>query len=653
MTPRHTRLALILLAALATACQPDAADARADVPRPVLLICLDTVRADHMGAYGYERRPTTPALDALAARGLVFEDITAASGWTKPSVPSFLTGTWPALHGVYEGSARRRGVLTSDVLGSASRTLAERFAAEGYATAAFVRNAQLRTGLGFEQGFELYKDEAGDARQIVDGALEWLDGRTADDERPFFLYLHILDAHWPYDVPDEAATQFGGADLLAEVRGDDWRAVKDAIDDGSHPRTEELVAELLDLYDGSLRYVDDHLGRLFADLDRRGLTDELVVSVVADHGEDFLEHGRLGHGHGLYETLTRVGWLLAGPDVPAGRRPLPASLIDLYPTLLAAAGLEDDAPALGWAVDRLAHPERPAPVFAEHKAPDAYLQSLRDGDLKLVRRFEAPARTLDEAGPLGLLGLSERWEAEVRQEPDGRLLATQLKPRDGDDGDPLELKGLLTAVDGPRLALLGRPVLLGPEVQLSGSLASLDDLRVGALVKLKVEQQGDELVVLKAKGYDPGTGYDDELRGTVTRVEEHGAGRCTFWFGPVPVAVDGATDWEDLPEGRRIEPDLSREDVAVLLQLGGEAAVEAGFRVVHRLYDLSRDPLEQAPLVEHVGRVDQAPDDVARLAGRLDQLGRRLAALRLWDDGEGQALDAGALDDLRALGYVR
>ena len=129
----------------------------------VIFVCMDTVRADHLGCYGHDR-DSSPNLDALAERSIVFADASATACWTKPSVPSYLTGTYPLQHGVYRGSARDATGTRSDALPEAAWTIAEAFSGAGYQTGAFVRNAQLRHGLGFEQGFDVYLDEAGDAR---------------------------------------------------------------------------------------------------------------------------------------------------------------------------------------------------------------------------------------------------------------------------------------------------------------------------------------------------------------------------------------------------------------------------------------------------------------------------------------------------------
>ena len=354
-------------------------------PLNVVLVCLDTVRADRLGCYGYGGNPTTPALDALAADATLFRDTSAAAGWTKPSVPSFFTGTFPCQHGVYEGSARGIAGATTDLLPAAAATLAERFRAAGYATAAVIHNAQLRRGGGFEQGFDTYEDDAGDARDVRARASRWLDGR--DPDRPFFLYLHFLDAHWPYDVPDEAARRFTAGDVDF-FRGGDSRALRDAVNDGSVTLDSAQQETLSALYDGALRFLDDELGAFLADLRARGLYDATVISVVADHGEEFLEHGRIGHGHGVWQNLLAVPWILRVPGRAPGELSASVALVDLPPTLLAAAGLPPEGAGEG--VDRLAHPDRPVLLLAENKAPDRYVQSLRVGTRKLVRTWTPP-----------------------------------------------------------------------------------------------------------------------------------------------------------------------------------------------------------------------------------------------------------------------
>ncbi|MFT5151789.1 MAG: choline-sulfatase, partial [Planctomycetota bacterium] len=298
-TKRALRSAALLGTSLACfACGPRS---DAGTPMNVIVICLDTVRADHLGCYGYEKRETTPFMDSLAERSVLFEDASSTAGWTKPSVPSILTGMLPLQHGVYRGSARSENGAVSDVLADEALTLAEVYSERGYQSAAFVRNAQLRRGLGFEQGFDLYRDKAGDAREIRWRTSDWLDER--DTQRPFFLYLHYLDAHWPYPVPEEYATRFTSPEQVEFLRSSDWRRLRDAVNDGAEQLSDDQLDALLALYDGALRYIDDELARLWEKLERDGLADDTIICIVADHGEEFMEHGRIGHGNGLYETL--------------------------------------------------------------------------------------------------------------------------------------------------------------------------------------------------------------------------------------------------------------------------------------------------------------------------------------------------------------
>lgn len=641
----NTALSFTVVVVLALGCSPEP-EAAARGPRSVLLVCLDTVRADHLGSYGYGARPTTPALDALAASGTRFADVTAASGWTKPSVPSYLTGTPPSVHGVYEGSAWRDGELTSDVLGDEAVTLAERFAEAGYATAAFVRNAQLAPGSGMEQGFDVYVDEAGDAGQIVDAALRWL---SEHGDRPFFLYLHILDAHWPYHVPDAAAERFAGVGALERFRSADWKQLREDINDGDVALDDDRLGELLALYDGALSYSDAQLQRLLQALETRGLRDDTVISVVADHGEEFMEHGRVGHGHGLYEALTSVPWILAGPDVPVARIDEPVSLLDLAPTLLGAAGLasERNAGPASTAVDRFASPRRAAPVFAEHKGPDVYMQSLRVGTLKLVRTLRAKPRA-ETGGDVALAHLAHggRWEAELSADDSG-LVATQLKPRPDDAGDPIELKGPLHERRGDRLRLAHWDAALDEHTEFTGSLRTADDLRPGATLKLSGRFDGALFRVARVKGYDQSLDEPAEIRGPLKLLDD---GRVRI--GSTELRFDGRTRFKDVPEAPP-RATLERDEVALLHERGLAAMVLAGYPAELAVYDLVADPAERHPRVHAAAPDAPLPPAARRMSEQLDALGAQLAASRAWNLSGGRELDDDTIAALRELGYLR
>ena len=294
--------ALCTLVALASfGCNLISAD-RSDGPN-VLLVTIDTLRADRVGAYG-ARDVATPTLDALAARGVLFEEAMAAVPLTLPSHASILTGQYPSTHGV-----RHNAVF---VLRAEAETLAERFSDAGYATGAVVGAAVLDRDFGLDQGFALYDAEmpterasaAGfyerSAKDVTDRALTWLAGEPG----PFFLWVHYYDVHAKYSPPEPFASRFQ-----------------------RHP------------YDGEAAFVDHELGRLLAALGEEQRLANTVVAVTADHGEGLGEHGEESHTYFIYDSVLHVPMILAGPGLPAGKRIASvAPNTGLAATLLALAG---------------------------------------------------------------------------------------------------------------------------------------------------------------------------------------------------------------------------------------------------------------------------------------------------------------------------
>jgi arylsulfatase A-like enzyme len=294
-------------------------------PRSVLLITLDTTRADALGAYG--RVPSvTPHLDALAAEGVVFEQAYTVAPLTLPAHASMLTGLYPPRHGV-----RDNGLAA---LPQAAETAAERARAAGVQTAAFLGSVVLDQGFGLEQGFETYQAPARSfyngptmgfaergALDVARLASEWLQGR--DRKRPFFLWAHLWDAHAPYRPAPGMKKRAGGDDYLGEVVT-----------------------------------CDDAVGRLVAALKAEKLLDSTTILVVADHGEAFGEHGEISHGPFVWQATLRVPLILrlAGERRSGTRVGSVASAVDVCPTVLDALELEppegldgvsllDDSPA--------------------------------------------------------------------------------------------------------------------------------------------------------------------------------------------------------------------------------------------------------------------------------------------------------------------
>jgi len=306
-------------------------------PRNLLLISLDTLRADHLGCYGYQR-PTSPFLDRLASQGVLFEQAYATSPWTLPSHASLFTGLYPSQHGVMTEELALPGDLP---------TLAEALRERGFATAGFVSGIFVGPRFGLGRGFERYlaiptrAKSGGSATslsatdRVSAGGLEWL---AARDGRPFFLFLHYFDIHSDYRPEPRFAEQFGKPyhgpvdgstrQLLAFLR----RQIAFDADDRAH---------LVDLYDAEIRQLDQGLENLFAELRERGALEQTVVVVTADHGEELFDHGGVFHGQTQYQEMLRVPLVLVGPGIPRGLRiDQPVSLVDLVPTLLTLLGAE-------------------------------------------------------------------------------------------------------------------------------------------------------------------------------------------------------------------------------------------------------------------------------------------------------------------------
>jgi arylsulfatase A-like enzyme len=310
--------------------------------RNVVLIVPDTVRADHLGLYGYGR-PTSPELDRWAESGAVFDHAFATSPWTLPSFASIYTGQLPSRHSaglVMPDSNSGRAFVRLD---PTVPTLAEILAQEGYATGAVINNPFLHAEFGVARGFETYDYVPGNNEQIrradvmVNRALGWLDGR---DGRPFFLLVHLFDPHMNYDPPISVRGRFtkGYEGKLAYPVAD-----LEGIRKGRIPLDAADREFIIGAYDEELLFVDIQLGRLLEGIRSRGLLDDTVVVLVSDHGEEFFDHGGFEHGHTVYQELLHVPMVVWGPDVRAGRIADPVSIADLYPTILDALELPRDS----------------------------------------------------------------------------------------------------------------------------------------------------------------------------------------------------------------------------------------------------------------------------------------------------------------------
>jgi arylsulfatase A-like enzyme len=288
-------------------------------PPGVLLISIDTIRADHMSVYGYAR-PSTPNLEAFAADAVVFDNAYAASSTTGPSHATLFTGIYAPRHGVNANAV---------VLAERHHTLAEVLRDEGYQTAAVIGSFVLDARFGFAQGYDVYQQDFGrdegkfdiqewEGIAIRDGfdrratvvsrrAVEWLT-RTRKPHRPFLLTLHYFDPHEPYRPPIEYARR------LAAGRNN-----------------------LRAGYDGEIAYVDDEIGRVLAALDKLGLAKTTLVVITGDHGQGLTQHNDPYHAVNIYEESVRVPLMMRWPGrLRPGRRSLPVEQVDVLPTILGA-----------------------------------------------------------------------------------------------------------------------------------------------------------------------------------------------------------------------------------------------------------------------------------------------------------------------------
>jgi arylsulfatase A-like enzyme len=308
----------------------------------LVLVVLDTLRADRTSAYGYGKE-TTPHLAALAARGALFEELQSTASWTWPSTASILTGLYPFEHGVEDA---KRSFLSETL-----DTLPEALQRAGLTTAAWSGSPLIVPDKGFGQGFEFFDaSREGRLRRsdlVVPAALEWLG--TLGGTR-FFLYLHLMEPHAPF-VPLPEGRRLFASEVPADydptrVLAHNWELMAEGFGPDGSPRTEAIVPPeeqrwISALYDGCVWSADHWLGLVLARLEELGLTGATIVAVTSDHGEELFEHGLVSHGNTLRRALVRVPLVLAGPGVPrAERLAAPLSSVALAPTLARLTGAE-------------------------------------------------------------------------------------------------------------------------------------------------------------------------------------------------------------------------------------------------------------------------------------------------------------------------
>lgn len=306
--------------------------------RNVVLLSIDALRADHLSCYGYCRQ-TTPTLDAFASEHTQFTSATSVSSHTREALPGLLSGRYPDR-------------CIDDDYRRATETVASMLAETGYATGGFHSNPYVSRGYGFDDGFDEFFDDLAlgqhrllalaqrafdrlrnrhyaPAADINDRSLAWLD--TVDE--PFFLWNHYMDPHGPYAPPSEYAREYHGAPVSTKRAQNLYQRAAVKAPESITPAERQ---EMLDCYNGEIRYTDAQIGAFLDTMDDRGLLDESLVIITADHGDAFGEHGYYGHPRQLDPELLDVPLLVSSPEMPSTTIECPTSTLDVVPTILDA-----------------------------------------------------------------------------------------------------------------------------------------------------------------------------------------------------------------------------------------------------------------------------------------------------------------------------
>jgi arylsulfatase A-like enzyme len=326
---------------------PAGTAAKADPARPrrnVVLISLDSLRADHVGAYGYQR-DTSPVFDRVAREGVLFRNAIATSSWTLPTHLTMFTGLSQVAHGVF---------VDTVVLPRTIPTLGEIFREAGYQTAGFVSGPYVGPHYGYDRGMDTYVDfsakwgKSAEARsailspEINKNALAWLDGMKTD--QPFFQVLHYFDIHYDFVPPPPFDAMFD-PDYTGTMDGKRF-IERDDVHPGMDKRD---LDHILALYDGEIRFTDMHVGKILDRLREKNLLDSTVLMILSDHGDEFFEHGNKGHHRTVYDEVLRIPFVIRLPNAENAGRVIEdqVSTLDVFPTLLDGAGITPPSDAEG------------------------------------------------------------------------------------------------------------------------------------------------------------------------------------------------------------------------------------------------------------------------------------------------------------------
>jgi arylsulfatase A-like enzyme len=367
--------------------------ARPRPPRPknVLLYLVDTLRADKLAPYDADTRVRTPGLGQFVRGAVTMGAAHAQENWTKPSVATLLSALMPWEHTAVQDASR---------VPQSVELLPEILSARGYYTGSFIANGYVSNAFGFDQGWGTYRNYIREGRRteaehVAHDVLAWLDARPTD--KPFFLYVHTIDPHVPYRPPEETLALYEETPYRGALHFRDTASLLGDVKTGRVQMNADDRAHLEALYDGEITYHDTHFAAILDGLARREIDDETLVVVTADHGEEFFDHGSVGHGHNVFEELLHVPLFVRWPGVTdaGGRVETPVGLVDVLPTILDALGepLPEGLSGRSMAASLLGEDES-APRYAV----SGFMENWRTivvGRTKLIHRTQSRAMLYD------------------------------------------------------------------------------------------------------------------------------------------------------------------------------------------------------------------------------------------------------------------
>jgi arylsulfatase A-like enzyme len=354
-----------------SACRCGSSSPQANLPPNVVLIVVDTLRQDRLGVYGHSR-DTSPQLDQLASESVVYERAYSQAPWTSPSIGSLLTSRYPSQLGIHKDRK---------ALSSKERLISEILASKGYRTGAAISHSYCGSTWHFNQGFESFDESnvlghaAVTSTGVTDRAIVFVDSVSTNE--PYFLFAHYFDPHFAYI--DHEGYSFGkdpayDGPIKSNMKVQALRKRSRRLEPGD-------LDELLRLYDSEIAFTDAQIGRLVEHLRERGDWKNTLLVFTADHGEEFMDHGRWGHTTRLYEELIQVPLIVHYPDEQTGRVATPVALVDVLPTVLAATGHARPPTFAGHDLRGEADPAR---VLFSETSKGAHLSAAIRGSHKLI-----------------------------------------------------------------------------------------------------------------------------------------------------------------------------------------------------------------------------------------------------------------------------